>query len=200
MSFSRVDAWPSTARCGRTTLTLKASRGGTYTRDHHRDAGRGRAQGARDRDGQRLLDDGDAGRRRPSCRGRQVRYTLKLTPVGGFSGPVTLSISGLPGRDTVIYARNPAAAVQLADDHHHDVGPRRRGRPVVGAHQGRQRCAESQRHRRTHASNRAEIRRLRRRRMVNIWVPVADFPSPRARAAIASTVASNGRDDRGTSS
>ena len=42
--------------------------------------------------------------------GRQVRYTLKVTPVGGFKGPVTLSVSGLTGRDTVIYGRNPGPA------------------------------------------------------------------------------------------
>jgi hypothetical protein len=42
--------------------------------------------------------------------GRQVRYTLKVTPVGSFNGPVTLSVSGLTGRDTVIYGRNPVSA------------------------------------------------------------------------------------------
>jgi hypothetical protein len=43
-------------------------------------------------------------------RGESVRYTLRLTPQGGFNGPVKLSIKGLPASDRVAYSHNPAAA------------------------------------------------------------------------------------------
>ena len=43
-------------------------------------------------------------------RGKQVRYTLKITPDGAFNGPVKLSVSGLRARDAVIYVHNPAGA------------------------------------------------------------------------------------------
>ena len=35
---------------------------------------------------------------------------MTLTPAGSFTGPVTLSVSGLRTHDTVAYAHNPAPA------------------------------------------------------------------------------------------
>jgi hypothetical protein len=43
-------------------------------------------------------------------RGKQVRFTVTITPAGSFNSPVKLSMSGLRQRDTVAYAHNPAAA------------------------------------------------------------------------------------------
>jgi hypothetical protein len=43
-------------------------------------------------------------------RGKQVRFTVTITPAGSFNSPVKLSMSGLRQRDTVAYAHNPAPA------------------------------------------------------------------------------------------
>jgi subtilisin family serine protease len=40
-------------------------------------------------------------------RGRSAAYTVSTTSIGGFSGTVSLSVSGLPAGATVSYSRNP---------------------------------------------------------------------------------------------
>jgi subtilase family serine protease len=91
-----------------TTLTLKASRGGKYTVTVTA------TTGAVVRKAVLTVTVNDfsltATRSRATVRpGRQVRYTLNVTPVGAFKGPVTLSVSGLSGRDIVVYGRNPVS-------------------------------------------------------------------------------------------
>jgi hypothetical protein len=91
------------------TLTLKASRGGKYTVTVTA------TQGNVVRTAVLTVTVNDfsltATRSRATVTpGRRVSYTLNVTPVGSFKGPVTLSVSGLTGRDTVIYGRNPVSA------------------------------------------------------------------------------------------
>jgi len=43
------------------------------------------------------------------ARGRQVRFSVSVDPVGSFAGAVTLSVSGLRSRDAVIYTRDPVS-------------------------------------------------------------------------------------------
>ena len=54
-------------------------------------------------------------------RGKQVRFTVKLTPTGSFTGPVTLSVAGLRARTIRSLHAQPGAGFRLADGHDHDV-------------------------------------------------------------------------------
>jgi PKD repeat protein len=40
-------------------------------------------------------------------RGNTARYTISITPTNGFTGPVSLSVSGLPADSTATFSRNP---------------------------------------------------------------------------------------------
>ena len=42
--------------------------------------------------------------------GTSTMYTASITPSGGFTAPVTFSLSGLPGGATASFSPNPATA------------------------------------------------------------------------------------------
>jgi hypothetical protein len=50
-------------------------------------------------------------------RGQTGTYTVSTSAVGGFTGPVTLSIAGLPARSSASFTPNPVAASGAAALH-----------------------------------------------------------------------------------